>query len=459
MPFYYKLRPNSSGITEEVRLRTVKKLKQLRTALDGHFGADGCEDDDGTIKIGTWNIRDFGTKKSGGRDTECLYYIAEIISRVDILAMQEVKADLKQFKELMKILGPDWDYIATDVTGGGAGNSERMAFLYNRKKANFRNIAGELTLPAGKKVLASFGERLLLQNGCMLELPPGTDLSGDYRARTEKQKNGEIKLDDDVEIPLPAGSKIALPANCAFSVKRRTVIERPPGTKGVARISIPTGTISSEDFGVRLPSGVLDDSFKQFARTPFLVSFQAGWLKINLCTVHIYFGDNEDPELLAQRKREIASLSEALSKRAEKEMKDDPNGTSMLGVLGDFNIISKEHETMQALESNGFVVPTEIKEIPGSNVDKSKAYDQIAFWKPQTNRRYAKIDVQRGNVFDFFKHVYTLDERSVYRPGASEGSYKTWRTYKMSDHLFMWVELKSDFSNEYLDMCEKESEH
>ena len=55
-------------------------------------------------------------------------------------------------------------------------------------------------------------------------------------------------------------------------------------------------------------------------------------------------------------------------------------GSTLTAVLGDFNIISKEHETMKALERAGFVVPPKLKTIPGSNVEKDKAYDQIAFW-------------------------------------------------------------------------------
>ncbi len=123
-------------------------------------------------------------------------------------------------------------------------------------------------------------------------------------------------------------------------------------------------------------------------------------------------------------------------------------------VLGDFNIISPQHQTMEALEQNGFVVPEKIRAIPGSNVDKSKAYDQIAFWEPRRNRGYARVEVLDANVFDFFEHVYRLDERDIYQPERTEGSYKTWRTYKMSDHLPMWVELVSDFSDAYIDVCE-----
>ena len=455
MPFYTELKRRRKSDSERVR-RTVAGLGRLRTAMAAHF-ADRASVDKHvkSVRIGTWNVREFGGSKQGGRDYEALYYIAEIVSHFDIVALQEVRENLRELRQLLRILGPDWDYLATDVTDGSSGNGERMVFLYNQRKANFRNIAGELSLPSGQKILASFGERLKLGKGANLVLPDGADLSGDYPARTKKSGD-KIKLDRDLEIRLPAGAHLELPEGCALTLTKNSVIQRPKS--GVARVTIPSPKIASGQYRLRLPGGSLDDSFKQFARTPYIVSFQAGWLKINLCTVHIYFGDNEDPALLEQRRAEIQALTDSLGARASKELRNDPQARTMSGVLGDFNILSKEHETMEALENSGFVVPDEIKEIPGSNVAKDKAYDQIAFWKPDQDRGYAKLDVLGAGVFDFFDHVFRMRDRTVYRPDATPGSYKTWRTYKMSDHLPMWVELRSDFSDEYLAMCAEADE-
>ena len=44
--------------------------------------------------------------------------------------------------------------------------------------------------------------------------------------------------------------------------------------------------------------------------------------------------------------------------------------------MGDFNIVSPDHETMKALTDNGFVVP---KQLHKTNVLQTKYYDQIAF--------------------------------------------------------------------------------
>jgi len=451
MPFYSELRKSlpEGGTKEDVRKRTVAGLQRLRAALKAHFPDDA--DRSRTVRIGTWNLREFGGTKSGGREQEPLFYIAEIVSNFDIAAIQEVRANLKDFDRLCRILGPDWDHLATDVTDGDAGNGERMVFLYNRRRAHFRNIAGELTLPDGKKVLASFGERLRLDNGLRLTLPAGADLSGEYKARTAKKANGSIALDKDLEIGLPAGATLGLPDGCALTIVKNTEVKRP--RNGVAAVQVPTGVVDGRRYRLRVPGGILDDSFKQFARTPYIVSFQAGWLKINLCTVHIYFGDNSDPQLLQQRRDEIAALTDALGERARDELKEDPLASTLTAVLGDFNILSKEHETMQALEKSGFVVPAKLKQIPGSNVEKDKAYDQIAFWEPDRDRGHVKVDITGAGVFDFYEHVYRLAENEAYLPGSTNAKFKEWRTYKMSDHLPMWIELTSDFSDAYLDLC------
>jgi hypothetical protein len=458
MPFYSHLNQRHSEGSEDeaLRKRTIRGIKRLRTALSGHFPAGS--DRMTTVRIGTWNLRELGGSKHGGRDTyEPLYYMAEIISNFDIVALQEVRSDMSEFRELERILGPEWDYLATDVTDGAAGNGERMIFLFNTSRAKFRNIAGELTLPDGKKVLASFGERIRLDDGVSVRLPDGVDLSGIYEARSLK-KSGRVKLARDVEIALPPGTALELPDGSALTVTRGTVVTRPAGSRGKVQLDIPSDLVSGGDYRMRFPGNALDHSFRQFARTPYLVSFQAGWMKINLATVHIYFGDNKDERLLEQRRQEILSLTSALGKRAADEMEKDPDNPVLTAVLGDFNIISAKHQTMQALEQHGFEVPEAIRAIPGSNVKRDKAYDQIAFWEPERNRGHVKVDIQGANVFDFFEHIYRADDHETYLPGTSMTKYRDWRTYKMSDHLPMWVELTSDFSDAYLSACEAPEE-
>lgn len=97
-----------------------------------------------SLIIGSWNIRAF----DGGmkRLDESNHYIAEIIDHFDICAIQEVKSDLEPLKNLIKLLGPNWEYFVSDISTHEGGNTERMAFLYDTNKVFFRNLIGEIVL-------------------------------------------------------------------------------------------------------------------------------------------------------------------------------------------------------------------------------------------------------------------------------------------------------------------------
>ena len=136
----------------EAGKRCADRLIKLRAAL-----ADlRARRSDQTILLATWNIRDFDSNKFGfgPRMPESFYYIAEIMSSFDLIAVQEVNRDLSALERVMSILGGDWDYIATDTTEGPGGNGERMAFVFNRDRVFFRKIAGEIVLPDGQLIVS-----------------------------------------------------------------------------------------------------------------------------------------------------------------------------------------------------------------------------------------------------------------------------------------------------------------
>ncbi|WP_209331776.1 endonuclease/exonuclease/phosphatase family protein [Lunatimonas salinarum] len=118
---------------------------------------------DHNVLIATWNIRAFGglTEKweakeqdSPKRDLHSLLCIAKIISRFDIIAVQEIKGNLKAFRHMLKVLGPHWSFILTDVSGGNDGNDERLGFLFDSRKVKLSGLACELVVPNEK------GERI-----------------------------------------------------------------------------------------------------------------------------------------------------------------------------------------------------------------------------------------------------------------------------------------------------------
>ena len=342
MPMYSKIKRNKD-LTE--RNRIIDRLLVLRSQLDRQIPQKTATD---TLLLATWNIRNFGDN----RRQESLHYVAEIISRFDLVAIQEVMNNKAGLEKVVELLGPNWDYIVTDSTEGTAGGGERMAFVYDKGKVRFNKMAGKIVLPDSKLIDIGKGEKW------------------------------------------------------------------------------------------------------QFARTPFTVAFQAGWFRFVLTTVHVYYGKSKAED--ERRVQEIDSIAAFLKARAKKE---DENYV----LLGDFNIFKHSDATMKALEKHGFYIPQAIREHP-TDLGKTMFYDQIAFkLKIEQNMTVFAEGKQHAGTFDFTESVYTPADLDIYREyfeekytkGKTEKEITTyymssWRTFEMSDHLPLWIELKIDFSNQYL---------
>jgi len=80
---------------------------------------------DENVLIATWNIAQFSEKK----EDRALQYIADICERFDIIAIQEVKTDLRGLSRLQELLPGNYKILVSDPTG----NYERMAFLYDKR--------------------------------------------------------------------------------------------------------------------------------------------------------------------------------------------------------------------------------------------------------------------------------------------------------------------------------------
>lgn len=345
--------------------RTAERLLTLKQAMrDSGVPEKSAE----RLLLATWNIREFDAATYGERSLECLLYIAEVCSNFDLIAVQEVREDLTALQRVRDLLGGQWKYIVSDVSGGTPGNRERMAFLYDDGKVCLNNVAGEVVIPP-----------------------------------IEVKENGKT---------------------------------------------------------------IRYDPSRQLYRTPYMVGFKAGWCELMLCTVHIAYGKSkkDDPT----RVREIQLIADYLAKRS----RERTNAYSNLVLLGDFNIFGRGDVTFQALIDAGFEVPEELQSVPASNTgNKGRHYDQIAFmpkkWRMETTGQ--------AGVFDFFDSVYRLEDEKTYASEmgsaykkSSKGKvrdakgktkyYKTyWRTFQMSDHLPMWIEIKTDFSREYLEELKEKS--
>jgi endonuclease/exonuclease/phosphatase family metal-dependent hydrolase len=338
---YYRLR----WVEAQEKNRVIDNLLKLRHQIQVQVPSRTVRD---TLLLATWNVRDFDSNKfgHGPRLLESYYYIAEVISAFDMVALQEVNRDLSALEQLLDILGPSWDFIATDITEGRSGNGERMVFVYDTGKVRFQKIAGEIVLPQ------------------------------------------DILIGGD----------------------------------------------------------------QQFSRTPFVVKFQSGWFKFDICTVHLYYGA-EEGEKYERRVEEISSIAAFLAKRAHEE-------NSNVILLGDMNIVSPEDRTMQALKQHQFFVPDQLT-LP-TNMLRNKYYDQIAFMNKRDQLELGSSSPNAG-VFNPYQSVYHPEDWEVYYPlGKNNGMWPEtpeeqqkyfqyqWRTWQISDHLPLWVELKIDFTEKYL---------
>ena len=307
----------------------ARELARLREAVDAAIPRKQL---DHNLLIATWNLRMFGslTRKwtagdddSPKRDLRGLLAIKTIVERFDVIALQEVMGDLRALRDLLRALGPHWGFVMTDVTLGTAGNSERMAYLYDTRRVQPSGLAAELVIP-------------------------------------------------------------------------------PEWQQEVA-------------------AGALD---RQFARTPYAVSFRCGSDTFILVTLHVLYGSNA-----AEREPELATIARFMAEWADRTERWHHN----LLVLGDFNIDRKDDVLWQAFTRQGLSVPEALDAVPRSifadpdRPSTHRFYDQIA-WFTSGNRRQLDMEFLRAGSFDFQPLVY--GELGLCRNSLS------WR---ISDHFSLWA--------------------
>ena len=319
------------SITDPLPPELAAELAELRTQLDKDIPRKVL---DHNVLIATWNLRAFGgltekweseLKDSPKRDLYSLRCIAEIIARFDVVALQEVRGDLKSLRHMLKFLGENWGLILTDETKGSSGNWERMAYLFDMRKVNISGLACELVVPPE-----------------MLE-------------------------------------------------------------------SIDPGALR-----------------RQFARTPYAVSFRSAHKTFILVTLHVLYGKDA-----LERLPEVKAIANWLADWARDINAWDHN----LIALGDFNIDRKDDLLYQAFTSTGLFTPPDLNRVPRTifsdpfNPEKDKFYDQIAWFLGVDKVPALSLRYNRGGTFDFLK--VALKGRNLPKDQVS------WR---ISDHYPLWAE-------------------
>lgn len=310
----------------------AQELAALTSALDTAVPAKSL---DRNLMIGTWNIRHFGdlTEKwhsekgdEPKRDLASLRYITEIVSRFDVVAIQEVRDNIKALRHMLRLLGDDWAVILTDVTKGSAGNDERLAFVFDTRRVKPSGLACELVLP-----------------------------------------------DEWAE-------------------------------------------------------HVRNDVFaRQFARTPYAVSFRSGGQTFILVTLHVLYGASS-----SEREHELRWIAKWVAAWAEQILEYRQN----LIVLGDFNIDRKDDPNWQAFTSTGLRPPRELDGLTRTifddpaKPDQAKHFDQIAWFFEGDVSKLALDYAGNAGRFDFTPVVFTDMTR-------------TELSWRISDHYPLWTEFQT----------------
>jgi endonuclease/exonuclease/phosphatase family metal-dependent hydrolase len=102
---------------------------------------------DETINVAVWNIREFG---KSARTLPAIHYIAEILGQFDLIAIVELRKSLTDLGRVLPILGPSWDVVYSDWMDDDGGNSERTAFLFDKRAVTFNGLAAEVDAPRVK---------------------------------------------------------------------------------------------------------------------------------------------------------------------------------------------------------------------------------------------------------------------------------------------------------------------
>lgn len=283
---------------------------------------------DRNIILGTWNIRELSP---GIRGDESYGLIAEVVSRYDIIAIQELKTSIEPLERIKEHLGSHWRYIVSHPCLSSKGSGERMAFLYDTRRVEFSGISS---------FIGHYGQQ------------------------------GKVSLN-------------------------------------------------------------------QFSRAPFMAGFSAGGFDFFLCNVHLYYDSgNLQSEF---RREEIQNLLERFEMP---KMREKYGFSDNFIILGDFNIPTKDSSSYSEINAHGY---QGYEQFLQHGSEKKKLYDQIIF---QSNSQYLKeANHGRLKVFDY---VYTQKERDYYQRYYSFGkmNYETWRTYQMSDHEPLWLELSISATKE-----------
>jgi len=139
-------------ITDPPPVTVAYEHSEIRLELDQVIPAKLL---DYNLMLATWNIRAFGdltekwqsTKEDKPkRDLHALRLITEIVSRFDLVLIQGASGNLKALRHMLKLLGPEWGIILSDIAST-SDRSDRLAFVFDTRRILLKGQVGEVSVP------------------------------------------------------------------------------------------------------------------------------------------------------------------------------------------------------------------------------------------------------------------------------------------------------------------------
>jgi len=122
--------------TPPLRIRSNTEIK----SLDHHFtNREVPVSKANRLLLASWNIANLGVQ---GRSKGAREVVAHILKRFDLIAVQEINDDYRQFTKIVGAMGDKFDFFMSDT----AGNDERLAYVYNTEKVSPGKLFGEIAL-------------------------------------------------------------------------------------------------------------------------------------------------------------------------------------------------------------------------------------------------------------------------------------------------------------------------
>ncbi|MCX8090983.1 MAG: endonuclease/exonuclease/phosphatase family protein [Verrucomicrobiae bacterium] len=280
---------------------------------------------DETLNIATWNIREFGKAR---RSEAAIHYLAEILGQFDLIGIVELRDDLTDLGRVLKILGPYWRAVYSDMIPDAGGNRERLGFIYDKRAVVFNGLAAEANAPRARRGFEYLPE-------------------------------------------------------------------------------------------------------KSFWRAPYMASFRSGNFDFIVLSVHVRWGES-----LEARRQELEMLADWIEAKRREKTNEDKD----LIVMGDFNIPSRNDPLFRAITKHGLQIPRALLGAHGTNLEKDKRYDQILHYPI-----YPENFSNAGGELDFFISEAHIAE--LFPGGMTKEKF----TYQLSDHLPLWMQVRTDIDGQRLE--------